>query len=66
MKVEPVCGSSKSTEKQIGEQNMSDKLTENAVIAVLKAAIKVRMPALYRARQGFGKTLSTDCEARDY
>ena len=37
-----------STVKQFGEQNMDEKPTENAIIAVLKAAIQVRMPVLFQ------------------
>ena len=38
----------KSTLKQIGEQKMNKMPTDNAIIAVLKAAIQVRIPALYQ------------------
>ena len=34
--------------KQIGQQSMDEKPTKNAIIAVLKAVIQVRMPALYQ------------------
>ena len=34
--------------KQIGEQNISEKPTENAIIAALKSAIQNREPALYQ------------------
>ena len=37
----------KYTVKQIGEQNRNEKQTENAIFAVLKAAVQVSMPVLH-------------------
>ena len=37
----------KSTVTKIGEQNLNEKPTDNAIIAVLKSAIQDREPALY-------------------
>ena len=37
----------KAAVKQIGEQNMKEKPTDNAIIAVIKSAIEIKFPALY-------------------
>ena len=38
----------KTTVKQIGEQNIEEKPTENSIIAVIKSAIKIKFPELYQ------------------
>ena len=52
----------KSAVKQIEEQNLEEKPTANAIIAVIKSAIEVKMPALYQLIDLHDMGLETICK----